>query len=92
MSTRSVCAEGACLDCNCAPVLKAGNHVQDSPVVSLCRDEPIHPMPKTTAKETTPHCRCQNCRCHDYNALFALALWDFGRTRAAPKISADRHS
>lgn len=44
-------------------------------------------MPKTT-KETTPPCGCENClcrrgarcRCHDYNALLALALWDFGRS------------
>jgi len=27
-------------------------------------------------------CRCQRelrCRCHDHNALLALALWDFSR-------------
>ena len=49
--------------------------------------KPIHLMPKTT-KESTPPCGCKNClcrrgarcRCHDYNALLALALWDFGRT------------
>jgi len=47
--------------------------------------KPTHPMIKS--KETIPPCGCQNCscrrgprcRCHDYNALLALALWDFGR-------------
>ncbi|HEY0862507.1 MAG TPA: hypothetical protein VGD97_00240 [Lacunisphaera sp.] len=41
----------------------------------------------TKNKETIPSCGCQNCscrrgprcRCHDYNALLALALWDFGQ-------------
>jgi hypothetical protein len=47
--------------------------------------KPIHPMSNLT-KETPPPCGCQSClcrrgprcRCHDYNALLALALWDFG--------------
>ena len=51
------------------------------------RDETTHPMSKTTTKETPPpcgsqHCSCRRgprCRCHDYNALLALARWDFGR-------------
>ena len=45
-------------------------------------------MTKTSVQEAPPPCGCQNClcrrgprcRCHDYNALLALALWDFGRT------------
>lgn len=48
--------------------------------------KPIHPMNQTKASSLPP-CGCQNClcrrgprcRCHDYNALLALALWDFGR-------------
>lgn len=48
--------------------------------------KPNHPM-STSTKKTPAPCGCQNClcrrglrcRCHDYNALLALALWDFGR-------------
>jgi len=45
-------------------------------------------MKKSSAQTSVPscgcnqHCRCQRelrCRCHDTNALLALALWDFNR-------------
>lgn len=45
-------------------------------------------MPETTSTKITPtggcdrRCRCQRklrCRRHDYNALLALVLWDYGR-------------
>lgn len=50
--------------------------------------KPIHPMPKKTRPVTPPPCGCSNClchrdlrcRCHDYNALLALVLWDLGRS------------
>jgi hypothetical protein len=47
-----------------------------------------HPMPKPSAKNAIPACgcgrtcHCRNevrCRCHDLNALLALALWDYSR-------------
>ena len=56
---------------------------------SRLRDEqPIHPMPRSPAKNVIPSCgcsracRCQRelrCRCHDHNALLALMLWDYSR-------------
>lgn len=44
-------------------------------------------MSKSTAKTDVPPCGCKRCqchrgprcRCHDYNALLSLVLWDFGR-------------
>lgn len=47
--------------------------------------KPIHSMTKN--QNTTPACGCKNCacrrglrcRCHDYNALLTLTLWDFGQ-------------
>lgn len=44
-------------------------------------------MKNDPAKNTPPPCGCHQClcrrgprcRCHDYNALLALALWDLGR-------------
>jgi hypothetical protein len=45
-------------------------------------------MKKTSTTSAIPacgckqHCRCQRalrCRCHDYNALLALTLWDYSR-------------
>jgi len=45
-------------------------------------------MSKSPAKVTIPSCGCNRtcrchrelrCRCHDYNALLALTLWDYGR-------------
>lgn len=44
-------------------------------------------MTKSSASTSIPSCGCQQCRCHrglrcgchDYNALLALALWDYGR-------------
>ena len=44
-------------------------------------------MPKTKASSAIPACGCvrcechrgPRCRCHDLNALLALALWDYGR-------------
>ncbi|MBI2518612.1 MAG: hypothetical protein HYV95_17190 [Opitutae bacterium] len=41
-----------------------------------------------TAKNAVPPCGCAQClcrrgprcRCHAYNALLALAFWDFGRS------------
>lgn len=44
-------------------------------------------MKKSSAPESFPPCGCENClcrrgprcRCHDYNALLALVLWDYGR-------------
>jgi hypothetical protein len=44
-------------------------------------------MTAISIQKTPPPCGCQNClcrrgprcRCHDYNALLALALWDFGQ-------------
>jgi hypothetical protein len=45
-------------------------------------------MPKSSEKNTIPSCGCNDrchcqrelrCRCHDYNALLALALADYGR-------------
>jgi hypothetical protein len=47
----------------------------------------LHPMKNDPAKNTMPPCGCQQClcrrgprcRCHAYNALLAIALWDFGR-------------
>ena len=52
-------------------------------------------MPKTSLPDTMPPCGCPNClcrrgprcRCHDYNALLTLALWDFGRARRRRKNS-----
>ena len=52
--------------------------------------KPIQPMQKkaTHVNATAqPPCGCDRClchrgprcRCHDYNALLALALWDFGQ-------------
>lgn len=35
-------------------------------------------MSKPSVKKIPP-CGCNNCRCHDCNALLALALWNFGR-------------
>ncbi len=59
-------------------------------------------MPKSSAKNTIPPCgcgrtcRCRNesrCRCHDYNALLALTLWDYGRAirRQIDRSSRSRH-
>lgn len=51
-------------------------------------------MSKASAKNAIPPCgckrtcRCQRehrCRCHDTNALLALALWDMGRSRRKSK-------
>ena len=48
-------------------------------------------MPKSTTRSTPrarlscgcEHCSCcrrsPRCVCHDYNALLALALWEYGR-------------
>ena len=36
-------------------------------------------MSKSSIKKVIPSCGCPQCRCHDYNALLALALWEFGR-------------
>ncbi|MBX3750189.1 MAG: hypothetical protein KF897_08880 [Opitutaceae bacterium] len=44
-------------------------------------------MPKTNTSSVIPPCGCARCpcdrgprcRCHDLNALLALALWDYGR-------------
>lgn len=44
-------------------------------------------MSKATAKSDIPSCGCERChcrrgprcRCHDYNALLALILWDYSR-------------
>ncbi len=44
-------------------------------------------MSKSSMKKVIPSCGCQKCRCHnelrchchDYNALLALTLWDYGR-------------
>jgi hypothetical protein len=44
-------------------------------------------MPKITQPSSVPSCGCNRCncnrgprcRCHDYNALMALAFWDFAR-------------
>lgn len=50
----------------------------------------MHPMPKSTARSRSSsaacgcrRCTCANaprCRCHVFNALVALALWDLRRT------------
>ena len=44
-------------------------------------------MKNPSAPEPLPPCGCNSClcrrgprcRCHNYNALLALAIWDFGR-------------
>jgi len=55
--------------------------------VNVSPTKPIHPMSKKSTQNSIPSCGCKNClchrgprcRCHDYNALLALALWDFGQ-------------
>jgi hypothetical protein len=49
-----------------------------------------------TKSSTLPPCGCQNClchrgprcRCHSYNALLALAIWDYRREILRRKNSA----
>lgn len=55
-------------------------------------------MRKASAKNAIPPCgcnrtcRCQRehrCRCHDTNALLALALWDYSRALRRRRITSN---
>lgn len=55
-------------------------------------------MPTSSIKKEIPSCGCQKCRCHrglrcrchDYNALLVLALWDYALMLRARKRRAVR--
>lgn len=59
---------------------------------------PLNPMPTSSIKKEIPSCGCQKCRCHrglrcrchDYNALLVLALWDYALMLRARKRRAVR--